>query len=83
MWKMIDPSLCFGGHIRAQTKTSCQRRGSVIEAENIWPNSELALSKLEHFSQGQLASMFIGLFKDKCVCACAYECAFAPLCFST
>lgn len=75
MWKMIDPSLCFRGHIRAQTKTSRQRRGSVIEAENIWPSSKLALSKLEHFSQGRLASMFIGLFRDKCVCACAYECA--------
>lgn len=74
MWKMIDPSLCFRGHIRAQTKTSRQRRGSVIEAENIWPSSKLALSKLEHFSQGRLASMFIGLFRDKCVCACAYEC---------
>lgn len=44
----------------------------MIEAENIWPSSKLALSKLEHFSQGRLASMFIGLFRDKCVCA--YEC---------
>ena len=45
-----------------QTKTSGQKSGSVPEAENIWPSSELALSKLVHFSEGQLASMFIGLF---------------------
>lgn len=47
--------------------------GSVCEAMNIWPSSELALSKLVHFSQGQLASMFIGgFFRDKCVCVCVY-----------
>lgn len=49
--------------------------GSVCEAMNIWPSSELALSKLVHFSQGQLASMFIVFFLGTnvfvCVCICS------------
>lgn len=85
MRKRTDPSHSFRGHMRTQTKTSGQRSGSVREAENIWPSSELARSKLVHFSQGQLASMFIGLFSDECVCACVcvHECVFAPLWLST
>lgn len=75
MWKMIGPSLSFKGHIIAQTKAAHQRR----EAESICPSSELAPIKSEHSSQGHLASMFIGLCKDKCTRV--YECKFAPLRF--
>lgn len=66
MWKMIGLSLSFKGHIIAQTKAAHQRRESVHEAESIWPSSELAPIKLEHSSQGHLASVFIGLCKDEC-----------------
>lgn len=66
MWKMIGLSLSFKGHIIAQTKAAHQRRESVHEAESIWPSSELAPIKSEHSSQGHLASVFIGLCKDKC-----------------
>lgn len=63
---MIGLSLSFKGHIIAQTKAAHQRRESVHEAESIWPSSELAPIKLEHTSQGHLASVFIGLCKDEC-----------------
>lgn len=66
MWKMIGPSLSFKGHVMAQTKAAHQRRENMHEAESIWPSSELAPIKSEHSSQGHLASMFIGLCKDKC-----------------
>lgn len=36
----------------------------------VWPSSELAPIKSEHSSQGHLASMFIGLCKDKCTRVC-------------
>lgn len=63
---MIGLSLSFKGHIIAQTKAAHQRRESVHEAGSIWPSSELASIKLEHSSQGHLASVFIGLCKDEC-----------------
>lgn len=54
-----------------QTKTNGQRSGCLhVQAKNIWPSSGLALPKLVHLSQGQLAQVFIGLFRAKCVCVC-------------
>lgn len=81
MW--TDLSLSFGGRIRTQTKTSGQGSGSEREAENIRPSSVLDLCKLVHCSQGQQASMFIGRFRNKCVCVRVRVWMIAPLWFST
>lgn len=87
MWKMIGLSLGFKGHIIAQTKAAHQRRESVHEPETIWPSSELVPIKLECFSQGHLASLFIGLCKDKCtrvyMNVSLFPCVFFPHDFET
>lgn len=77
MW--TDLSLSFGGRVRTQTKT--KGSGTEREAENIRPSSVLDLCKLVHCSQGQQASMFIGRFRNKCVCVRVWM--IAPLWFST